>query len=556
VFPYVSLLSVERFWALPFVWQHCLDLRLLIFFSYRPLMDLFNNGWAIGAALKKVMLTSSAPLKQFRIIVPVLLFVLAALAMNVRPATSDATEGVILMKGFDLHVLPISGGDVIANNVSITLMNVTISNVNSQINAIKADNSAIKANLKSLTAENSAMKAGMSILAAQFNAFVSQAVATSSAATAATVTATSTATTPPTTTTSTTSVASSACLVSRSPQQLATSFETFATFTSTDSTVYLIAEQDTQSVLYKYDGNGTFISYQTLWSATDTTRVHTFQLDSIQYVAVPFYYDGTTYEYRCELFFFNETTKLLVSAQNISTFGVSGVSVVTTHTGSTYMAVSNFRNQAESYTVFTYIMRHNNSSKLFEHFQNISTLGAYPLEFLQFGADTFLAIPSEFDGTAHLLNSTIYKLDALSGLFSLNQSISTDGASHMKPWTRNAQQYLSVVNRFGGYTDIFVFDSVQGQFVNVTNGNRLYSSSPNGADVIDIEGSAYMVVAPWGTDARIYQWNDALTRFEQTQQISVTSDWLFPRFFTIGTDAFLALSDRIYQFCGGMFVLV
>jgi hypothetical protein len=355
----------------------------------------------------------------------------------------------------------------------------------------------------------------------------------------------------------------SVCLISQSPQVLAKSFLSFATFASVDETVYLIAEQRDQSVLYKYDGNGTFLTFQTLWSPATANfydKVHAFKVDSVQYVALPFYHDSTTHNYRCELFIFNETMKRLVSSQNISTFGVMGVSAIIAQNGVTYLAVSNYLNQAASSFINpSYIMRYNNATKLFEHFQNITTHGAQPPEFYKFGSDTFLAIPNYYNGTTNLLNSFIYKLDVTSGTFSLNQSIPTNGARHMKPWTRNSLQYLSAVNWKGGYTDIFVFNSVQGQFVNVTSGSRLslLPSYPNGVDVIDIAGSAYMAVAPYsGTEGRIYKWNDALTRFEQTQQITIFSGWYCPHFFSIGTDTFLALAELIYKFCGGQFVLV
>jgi hypothetical protein len=317
--------------------------------------------------------------------------------------------------------------------------------------------------------------------------------------------------------------------------------------------LYLIAEQRDQSVLYRHNGFGAFVSYQTLWSPATTIydKVNAFKVDSVQYVALPFYYDVATRDYRCELFIFNEATKLLVSAQNISTFGVRGVSAITAQSGVTYLAVSNYYNQAGLYNVPSYIMRYNKATKLFEHFQNVTTQGAFPPEFFRFGSDTFLTIPNYYDSS-----SVIYKLDTVSGTFRLNQSIPTNGATHMKAWTHNSNQFLSVVNRDGDYTEIFVFNSTQGQFVNVTSGSRLFSSYPNGADVIDIAGSAYMAVAPAATDARIYKWNNALTRFDQTQQITVPSGWYYPHFFSIGADTFLALSKHIYKFCSNQFVLI
>jgi hypothetical protein len=318
------------------------------------------------------------------------------------------------------------------------------------------------------------------------------------------------------------------------------------------------SEQETQSVLYKYSGNGTFAAYQTLWSSSNIGKLRSFQVGSFQFVALPFFSDGTTNDYRCELLIFNEATQLLVSTQNISTFGVVGVAAITAQNGATYLAVSNFQNQAGSYNVPSYIMRYNNASKRFEHFQNVTTHGAMPPEFCPIGSDIFLAIPNQYDGTSYSQTSVIYKLDSTLGTFTLNQSILTSGATHMKPWARNSQVYLSVVNSIGCYTDIFVFNSTQGQFVTI--GGRLNSFYPQWADVTVVDNTAYMAVGPWVLTnsgvALIYQWNGTSTRFELTQQVSVMSlGWYNTHFFTIGVDTFLALANRIYRFCGGSFLL-
>jgi hypothetical protein len=231
------------------------------------------------------------------------------------------------------------------------------------------------------------------------------------------------------------------------------------------------------------------------------------------------------------------------------------MSAITSSNGTTFLAVSNYRNEAGAYDIPSYVMRYNTSTKLFEHFQNITAYGAYPPEFYQIGSDTFLTIPNYYNGANEAINSVIYKLDASSGYFSLFQNIPTNGGTHLKPWTRNSQQYLSVVNWHGGYIDIFVLNPTQGQYVNVTSGSRLFSSGPHGADVIDIAGDTYMAVAPEGVDVRIFKWSDAISRFEQTQRVSVTPGFFYPHFFTVGADTFLALADMIFKFCGNIFVL-
>jgi hypothetical protein len=300
-----------------------------------------------------------------------------------------------------------------------------------------------------------------------------------------------------------------------------------------------------------------FVSHQELWSPSTSIfagRVDAFKVETAQYVALPFYNSGTTYDYRCELFLFNESAQLLVSSQNISTFGVEGVSAITSHNGVTFLAVSNNYNQAGSYNVVSYIMRFNGATKLFEHLQNVTTTGAFLPEFFKIASDTYLAIPNFFNGTSYLQGSVIYKLNSLFDTFSTMQTIMTDGGTHIKPWTRNSLLFLSVINYRVGLIDIFAFDSTQARFV---QGTALSISSPCAADVIDIAGSVYMAIAPSGTNGRIYKWNDATATFETTQSITVSSDsaWYRAKFLTAQADTFLALGDRLYKFCGGQFVL-
>jgi hypothetical protein len=481
-------------------------------------------------------------------------FAVVASNLNVAPAGIVTTE--------DGDVCFNSTGDIMINGFSLY-------DALSRISILEQNNDQLSGIASNLKSRNLVMAGEVSSLKVQVSALIAQqfepstgsttamtSVASSTASTTSTTTATDITTTSTTTSISTSSIATSTCSVSSSSQQLAKVFESFDTFVSADGTEYLIAVQRDQSVLYQYDGNGTFVVRQPLWSPATTfyAKVEAFKVDLTQYVALPFYRDGSTYNYRCELFIFNETTKRLVSAQNISTLGVYGVAAVTAQNGITYLAVSN--HNSGSNNIPSYIMRFNYATQLFEHFQNFTTQGAHPPEFYRFGSDTYLTFPNNYNGVTNSLSSYIFKLNESSGTFAYFQNISTKGAHHLLPWTRNSELYMSVVNNNAGYTDIFRFDSVQSKFLNITSGSRLFSSSPSGVDVIDIAGSTYMVIAPDGTDARIYKWNDALTRFAQTQNFTTSSGWLYPHLFTIGADTFLALSNRVYKFCGGQFVLV
>jgi hypothetical protein len=466
-------------------------------------------------------LIPSYPIKLISFVADVLLLC-AVLAFALRPAMSStptiSAPSITVTDQGSLNITSAPGQDILLDAVSVSSLNTTLSNLVAENSAIKVENSAIKASVSVLSTSNAQLSSLLQGLLADPWHYLST------------------------------------CAISQSPQQLAKAYETFATFTSADGSLYLIAQQDTSSALYKHDGYGSFVSQQTLWSAFDTAKTLAFKVGAAQFVALAFYDQGTTRDYRCELFVFNEATKLLVSVQNISTTGVTGVSSTTTSDGVTFLALSNHRDKNGSYNIPSYIMRFNNQSQQFEHYQNISTIGAYPPEFFQVGTDTFLAIPLRYDGSTYLQQSVIYVLNVTTGWFSLNQSIPTYGGHHLVPWSRNSNQFLSIISSQGMYIDVFIYNTTQGQFVNISSGVRLFSFSPQGAHVVTIADSLYMAVAPWGTDARIYKWNDELTAFDQLQELELYPfDWYFPHFFTVGVDTFLALSDRIYKFCGGQF---
>jgi hypothetical protein len=286
--------------------------------------------------------------------------------------------------------------------------------------------------------------------------------------------------------------------------------------------------------------------------------VDAFKVGSTQFVGLPFYSDGNTVEYRLELLVFNETTEFLESVQNISTFGVTGVAAMDSPA---YLAVSNAQYDAGPYNAPSYVLKYNFEEKEFQPWQNISTSAARSPAFFRLGSIRFLAFPNYYDDTTGFsTNSVVFTLNIATGYFFLNQSIPTVGGDYMHPWTHNSLQYLAVVNLAGGgYTDVFKFSGVEGQFVNVSDGSRLYTTRPNGADVIDISGNTFMVVTTYQHSfATIYRWRQVKSRFEVAQELAFpySSIVLLPHFFKIETDTFLAMADIIYKYCDSQFVVV
>jgi hypothetical protein len=497
-------------------------------------------------------------------------------AFSSSPSLHVADDGSI-------HVNPAAGHDVFVNGVSwndtlnlITALTSTSSRLAADLGTLQSEGNLIKEYAAAISAAIGPLQMRVSAIAAQpattsGSATSSTTTAYSTGASAAMTTTATTSTTDATNITSTTTVATSttsstlslrsACSLQKPPQLLPKKFQSFATFTTSNGTVFMMAAQDTQSILFRYSGNLStgFVTHQFLYSPPTSSfysKIGAFKIQTSQYVALPFYADLFTLNYRCEIFVFNETLYQLQSIQNISTFGAQGVAVTTAQkTGQTYLFVSNFKDQSGWYIQPSYIMKFRNSSGVFEHMQNITVNGAYPAEFFDIDTDTYLAVPNEFDGSTHKLNSTIYILDTSSGTFVVKQTIPTVGASHIKPWVRNLEPLLSVVNYRGDYVDTYKYSSSLGIFENVTSGGRLACSYPNGADVIEIAGTTYMVVAPFNTTVNVFKWNATLFRFEHAQQFSVTYDWHYPHFFSIGFETFLAIGNLVLKFCEDQFVV-
>jgi hypothetical protein len=347
------------------------------------------------------------------------------------------------------------------------------------------------------------------------------------------------------------------CAISRQPIVAPTVFNTFATFAFLGQT-YAIA--CVSSLCYFLSVTSSAITQrQLLPAAVSVISVSAFNAGSTQYVAIPNYSTGGAVE-GTNLYVFDPTSSMLVSSQNISTSGATGVSAITFDNVS-YLAISNENdptNINNTYSAQSFIMRYNSSSLKFEHWQNISTFSAHPPHFFIVGSDLFLAVPFNYNGKAWVTQSEIYVFDRSMNAFVRNQSISTNACRNVKTWVHNGHTYMAVVNFGELSTDIYKYNFTTARFENITTGMRLYvqaQRNPLGVDVTTIFGDVYMALTIYEGYARVYVWNDALTRFDILQDFSVVAGYLFPSFFVIGGDTFLLIGGKAYKFCGSSFVL-
>jgi hypothetical protein len=354
---------------------------------------------------------------------------------------------------------------------------------------------------------------------------------------------------------------SNTCSLVQAPQNLSRVYETFSLFTR-NGQLYVVAEDNVLSHVYKWQGVlSRFQVVQSLVSAYNAARVTAFTMYGTQYVALPSYFDGTKYECLTELFVFDDHSERLTSFQNISSSGASGVAVASIG-DETYLVLTNARNATVVVTTnaTSYVMRFNNSTRQFEHWQNISTGSAMPAAFFQLDdGSTMLMLPNQHGNTSFIANSDILQYDVESMKFVWRQSIVTDGVTTVKVWRWKSEQFISIVNYHGQYTDVLMLNSTTGEVERNTSRQacRLPSLVPIfGVDVMEIDGNMYMCVASYtGTYAQVYRWQDDILCFETLQQLPTPTAAMTPTFARIKGDAYLLLGQTMYKWCDGQFAL-
>jgi hypothetical protein len=352
--------------------------------------------------------------------------------------------------------------------------------------------------------------------------------------------------------------ADSICSYGQSPRILRAQYSSFASFEWHDTT-YIVALSNAEFSLMTWIPDTKSLSRKSLLSFSGSTmgRISAFRVNNIQYVAIPYYSDSLTSNLRCELFVFDDTNQSLLSAQNISTYGVVGVA--STRIGDfTYLAVSNYYNDSSaSRTTYSSILRFNNASGAFQPHQLIITSGAEPPEFFTINGDTYLTIANNYDGVTHSLISVILKYSMSSSSFEYFRGVPTEGGRQLLFMTSNNLHYLLVTNYFSGIIDVHVYDGMLQKLLNFAdNATSLALPLANAATTATINGDMYFIVAPSeGGAAIVYILNTLTSSFDIFQRIPVPAREIRPLVVKVGYDTLLFLDERMYAWCDGSFVL-
>ncbi|XP_063068568.1 thrombospondin-type laminin G domain and EAR repeat-containing protein [Engraulis encrasicolus] len=189
-----------------------------------------------------------------------------------------------------------------------------------------------------------------------------------------------------------------------------------------------------------------------------------------------------------------------VRYQSLETHSARDWEAFTIH-NDTFLAVANHRKANGDHNIDSVVYKWNAGSKSFEVNQTLLTSGAYDWESFSIGPYHFLAVANAFDGVSTFIESTIYIW--MGGAFQPFQSIRTLGATD---W-----EMFRIGDRF---------------FLAVANGHMLYDKGP----------SLYAI------NSTIYELDMLTQMFLPFQNIGTYSavDW---EFFTVGDDKFLVVAN-------------
>ena len=261
----------------------------------------------------------------------------------------------------------------------------------------------------------------------------------------------------------------------------------------------------------------------------------------------------------------NDSTQLFDLIQSLPGNGSSGIAAFAIGTTGC-LAVANLDGQ--SVDLYQYL----SASAQFVLFQALAVQSPQSVEAFTLNNTVYLAVATYQQPGL----SVVYAYDPGAGMFAVFQNIATLSSFHMRPFTVGARQYLASASYYNttsmsndAMSQIFVYSAAQGQFV-------LFQTLTTQAAVaftpFVIDGINYLFVSNEGlptdnfeTLSSLYSWSTEDSVFVPVQSIPTTCAE-YAAFFMAGGFAFLAipsLSDGqsnaidsyVLQWCNGRFVI-
>ena len=200
---------------------------------------------------------------------------------------------------------------------------------------------------------------------------------------------------------------------------------------------------NTNSQIYKWNTTTKqFDFYQNIVTNAATNCEH-FTIGTDHYLAISFLFiSGGSESTNSKVYKWNTTTKQFNLFQNISTVGAYDseyFQIGSDH----YLAFAHFKNGG-NYSQTSKIYKWNGTQ--FAEFQSITTYGAVDWEFFSIGSNYYLALANENDNASLTINSKIYKFNSNTNQFEEFKLITTSGATNFKYFQIGISNYLAVAN--------------------------------------------------------------------------------------------------------------
>ena len=173
-----------------------------------------------------------------------------------------------------------------------------------------------------------------------------------------------------------------------------------------------------------------------------------FKLGDMDVVAIAIYNNGGNYHVNSSLYEYNDEADAFELLQEIATtgaFDVEHFSIGDEH----FLAFANNFN-GSSTNVASTVFKYNNSTALFEEFQQIDTFGATEWEYFRIGSTDFLAVANGFNSSSPLVSSVVYRYNAAANAFVPFQNIPTTSAQGWEHFSIADMDFFAVPNYFDG----------------------------------------------------------------------------------------------------------
>ena len=135
--------------------------------------------------------------------------------------------------------------------------------------------------------------------------------------------------------------------------------------------------------------------------------------------------------------------------QDLPTRGGSDVEHFTID-GTRFLAFANYNSDTEGHNTDSFIYKQNDSTGIFLLNQTLSTHGGIDMEYFKIGDQHYLAVANHFNGTSLLVNSVIYQWSLSQEQFVVFQSIEAFGAHNFDFFEITNEQFLAISNYYDG----------------------------------------------------------------------------------------------------------